>query len=59
MVILNEFMFTIIHQLPFLFHSYYNWAVAAPMVLSMTTFQKSLPKVFNCFYARPSEMLIS
>ncbi|KAK5872797.1 hypothetical protein PBY51_013460 [Eleginops maclovinus] len=24
--------------------NYYNWAVAAPMVLSMTTFQKSLPK---------------
>ncbi|XP_068172028.1 zgc:123305 isoform X2 [Antennarius striatus] len=23
---------------------YYNWAVAAPMVLSMTTFQKPLPK---------------
>lgn len=26
--------------------SYYNWAVAAPMVLSMTAFQKNLPKVF-------------
>uniref|UniRef100_A0A8C3A1F6 phosphatidate phosphatase n=1 Tax=Cyclopterus lumpus TaxID=8103 RepID=A0A8C3A1F6_CYCLU len=24
--------------------NYYNWAVAAPMVLCMTTFQKSLPK---------------
>uniref|UniRef100_A0A665T964 phosphatidate phosphatase n=1 Tax=Echeneis naucrates TaxID=173247 RepID=A0A665T964_ECHNA len=24
--------------------NYYNWAVAAPMVLSMTTFQKNLPK---------------
>ncbi|XP_059184903.1 phosphatidate phosphatase LPIN2-like isoform X2 [Centropristis striata] len=24
--------------------NYYNWAVAAPMVLSMTTFQRSLPK---------------
>ncbi|XP_037620312.1 phosphatidate phosphatase LPIN3-like isoform X2 [Sebastes umbrosus] len=24
--------------------NYYNWAVAAPMVLSMTTFQKSLPE---------------
>lgn len=27
-------------------YSYYNWAVAAPMVLSMTAFQKNLPKVF-------------
>lgn len=26
-------------------YSYYNWAVAAPMVLSMTAFQKNLPKV--------------
>uniref|UniRef100_A0A8D3BRY2 phosphatidate phosphatase n=1 Tax=Scophthalmus maximus TaxID=52904 RepID=A0A8D3BRY2_SCOMX len=25
--------------------NYYNWAVAAPMVLSMTTFQKNLPKI--------------
>ncbi|XP_021176159.2 zgc:123305 isoform X3 [Fundulus heteroclitus] len=24
--------------------NYYNWAVAAPMILSMTTFQKNLPK---------------
>lgn len=24
---------------------YYNWAVAAPMILSMAAFQKNLPKV--------------
>uniref|UniRef100_A0A3Q1JNU2 phosphatidate phosphatase n=1 Tax=Anabas testudineus TaxID=64144 RepID=A0A3Q1JNU2_ANATE len=31
--------------------NYYNWAVAAPVVLSMTAFQKNLPKVlFVCLF---------
>ncbi|XP_037535151.1 phosphatidate phosphatase LPIN2 [Nematolebias whitei] len=29
--------------------NYYNWAVAAPMILSMSAFQKNLPKVFYSF----------
>lgn len=29
---------------------YYNWALAAPMILSLQVFQKSLPKV-NEMYA--------
>ena len=29
-------------------HSYYSWALAAPMVLSLQVFQKSLPKVSCC-----------
>lgn len=28
------------------FCRFYNWAVAAPMILSMAAFQKNLPKVF-------------
>jgi len=27
---------------------YYNWAVAAPMILSVQAFQKTLPKVGWC-----------
>lgn len=41
------FMSRLVHLLAFLLHSYYNWAVAAPMVLSMTAFQKNLPKVYQ------------
>lgn len=34
-------------------HSYYNWALAAPMILSLQVFQKSLPKVRSSSVRRP------
>lgn len=46
---LSEFMSEIVNEFTFIFHSYYNWAVAAPVVLSMSAFQKNLPKVFFFF----------
>lgn len=42
--IIYSFNYLVIHFCWSCF-SYYNWAVAAPMILSMQAFQKNLPKV--------------
>lgn len=43
-------MLTSVSKLPFLFFffffRYYNWTLAAPLILSLQAFQKNLPKVF-------------
>jgi len=42
-------MLTLVSKLPclfFVFFRYYNWTLAAPLILSLQAFQKNLPKVF-------------
>lgn len=31
----------------YVYNRYYNWALAAPMILSLQVFQKSLPQVIK------------